>query len=71
MYGRRLQYSVYELKNSSRVLNNVIKEIELSFKKQFQSTDSVVIFTTCEACKKKIVRYGHAVHEEKGVVIFS
>jgi len=32
-YGRRLQYSVFEIKNSARVLENIKSEIEHRFKK--------------------------------------
>ena len=31
-YGRRLQYSVFEIKNSHRILENIIKEIDLKYK---------------------------------------
>ncbi|GHW02337.1 hypothetical protein AGMMS50249_1230 [candidate division SR1 bacterium] len=67
-YGRRLQYSVFELKNSSRILEIVKLEIEMVFKKKFKNTDSVLIFSLCEGCKKKVVRYGYAVHEEEELI---
>jgi len=70
-FGRRLQYSVYEIHNSHRVLQNILKEIELNYKKGFAGSDSVVIFEVCEGDKKKIRRYGYAANEEKDVVIFS
>jgi len=70
-YGRRLQYSVYEIKNSDRVLKNIKYEIELKFKKEFENTDSVLILDTCLACDKKVKRYGYAVNEEKELVFFS
>jgi CRISPR-associated endonuclease Cas2 len=69
-YGRRIQYSVYEIKNSQRVLNNILKEVELRYKKHFTGADSVLIFQACEGCKKKIIRYGSACNEEKEVVYF-
>jgi len=69
-YGRRLQYSVFEIKNSQRVLQNILKEVEYLYKKKFENTDSVVIIKICKSCKKKIVRYGYAVNEEKEVVFF-
>lgn len=70
-FGRRLQYSVYEIRNSQRVLQNILDEIELVYKKRFTGADSVVIFQICEGDKKKIRRYGYAENEEKAVVIFS
>lgn len=70
-YGRRLQYSVFEIRNSQRVLQNVLDEIECRYEKQFTGADSVVILQVCEADKKKIRRYGYARNEEQDVVIFS
>ena len=51
-YGRRLQYSVRELKNSDRILAIVLLEIEKKFAKRFakrfENTDSILIFEVCE-----------------------
>jgi CRISPR-associated protein Cas2 len=69
-YGRRLQYSVFELKNSQRVLENIQKEIDMKFKPYFTKNDSIVIIYVCEACKAKVKRYGYAANEEKPVVFF-
>lgn len=70
-YGRRLQYSVYEIKNSRRILNIIIKEIELCYAKQFGDCDSILIIYLCEMCQKKIIRYGYAAAAEEELVIFS
>jgi len=69
-YGRKLQYSVYEIRNSDRFLRNIKKEIELRYKKQFTGADSVVIMRLCEQCRKKVIRYGYAENDEKDVVVF-
>ena len=69
-YGRRLQYSVYEIKNSPRILKNVLKEVELRYKPRFTNSDSVLIYSMCKACDGKIVRYGHPVNEEQEIVVF-
>lgn len=69
-YGRRLQYSVFEINNSPRVLNNVTQEIEGRFRRHFEETDSVLLFQICEADKKKIKRYGWAVREESSMLLF-
>lgn len=69
-YGRRLQYSVYEIRNSPRVLQNIRTKIELEYSKQFTGADSIVIFQICEGDKKKVVRYGYAQNEEQEVVFF-
>jgi CRISPR-associated protein Cas2 len=67
-YGSRVQYSVFRVKNSKRVLNNIIVEIEKRYRKHFKDSDSIVIFSTCEGCDRKIMRFGYASHEEEDVV---
>jgi CRISPR-associated protein Cas2 len=69
-YGRRLQYSVFEIKNSQRILDNLQKEIDLKYKPHFTKNDSIVIIYVCEACKKKVKRYGYAANEEQEVLFF-
>lgn len=69
-FGRKIQYSTYEIKNSQRILQNIIDEIELKYKKQFNNSDSILIFSVCDACLKKIRRYGYAANEEKEIVFF-
>lgn len=69
-YGRRLQYSVFEIKNSQRILENIQKEIDMQYKPYFTKNDSIVIINVCEACKSKIKRYGYAANEESQVVFF-
>lgn len=69
-FGRKIQYSVYEVRNSPRVLQNIKNEIELKYRKHFTGADSVVIFQLCEGDKKKVARYGYAENEERDVVIF-
>ncbi|PJE64041.1 MAG: CRISPR-associated endonuclease Cas2 [Candidatus Ryanbacteria bacterium CG10_big_fil_rev_8_21_14_0_10_43_42] len=69
-FGHRIQYSVFEIRNSRRVLQNIKSEIELVYKNAFTGADSVLIFHICEGDKKKIARYGYAKNEEKDVVVF-
>ncbi len=69
-HGRRIQYSVFEIRNSDRVLHNLLDEIELKYRKQFTGADSILIFQICEGCKKKAIRYGYAENEEKEIVVF-
>lgn len=66
-YGRRLQYSVYEIKNSNRILKNVVAEIEKNFEKEFTKADSVFIFNIKN---KEILRFGYAKNEEEDLLIF-
>ena len=67
-YGHRVQYSVYSIKNSKRILQNILTEIEHKYKKRFDKTDHILIFQVCERCEKSIIRYGRASHEVEDVV---
>lgn len=61
-YGYRLQYSVYEIKNSERILKNIIIEIENNFSKSFGESDSVMIFRMSANCEK--ITYGYQRHAD-------
>ena len=61
-YGYRLQYSVYEIKNSDRILKNIIIEIENNFSKSFGESDSVMIFKMSSSCEK--ITYGYQRHAD-------
>lgn len=67
-YGNKIQYSVYTIKNSKRILDIVVTEIEEKYKKDFDNTDNIYIFRVCERCQKSIIRYGSAGHDTEDVV---
>ena len=67
-YGRRLQFSVFEIQNSPRVLQNIRTEIQGSFQKKFQQSDSVMIMDVPDHAV--IDRYGYAKNEEQDLLIF-
>ena len=64
-YGRRLQYSVFEIQNSERILKNILTEVENVYKPLFSKADSILIF---EQKHIKIHRFGCASDEEKELV---
>ncbi len=70
-YGYRIQYSVFQIRDSQRVLQNILTEVELEYKKHFTGADSIIIFRLCEGCKKNIKRYGYAKHEESEVIFIT
>ena len=70
-YGHRIQYSVWQVRNSQRVLQNILTEVELKYKKEFGNGDSIYIFQMCQSCDKKIKRYGYAKHEESDLIFIS
>lgn len=65
-----MQYSVFSVRNSDRVLKNILSEVEMKYRKRFKKTDSILIFSLCQGCQKKIVRYGSAVHDIEDVIYF-
>lgn len=69
-YGWRMQYSVFVVRNSPRVLRNIVAEIDKKYKKLFKENDSIVIFPVCKTCNGKIIRYGNATHEQEDVIYF-
>lgn len=68
-FGHRLQYSVFEIKNSRRILANIQKEIQNNFERRFEETDSIMIFDLSERCKKTC--YGYARNDDKDLIILS
>lgn len=68
-YGYRVQYSVFEITNSKRMLNNIMCEIKNRFESKFQQSDSVIIIQTSENCK--ITRFGYARNEENDIIILN
>lgn len=63
----RLQYSVYEVVNTARILEHLLILIEEKFTKLFGAEDSVVVF---KVSKEKLIKYGNAIHRDKDIVFF-
>lgn len=61
-FGHRIQYSLFEIDNSPRVLSNISLDIKNKFEKKFKQSDSVYIFELSKTCK--ITRFGYAKNEE-------
>ena len=62
----RLQFSVYEVRNTKRIVNNLMSKIE-AYAKHFTADDSVILFDI-EA--EKLTKYGNAIHRDQDVVYF-
>ena len=43
-FGHRLQYSVFEIDNSQRIIDNIVTDLKNRFEKNFSQDDSVIIF---------------------------
>lgn len=63
----RLQFSVYEVNNTSRVIENIKIKIETIFSHKFSGGDSVMIF---DVNNDKIIKYGNAIHRDRDIVYF-
>ena len=68
-FGHRIQYSVFEIENSSRILKNIQADIDNRFMKVFDQSDSVYIFELSPSCK--VTRYGFAKNEENDFMIIT
>lgn len=66
-YGNRMQFSVYKIQNSKRLLDIIKNEIDTVFKNLFGQTDSVLLIETSENCK--ISKYGILKNEESDIII--
>lgn len=66
-FGHMLQYSVYEIDNSERILNNIVADINNRFLKVFDETDSVYVFKMSASCE--IQKFGFARHEDEDLLI--
>lgn len=60
----RLQFSVYELRNTKRIMDNLVVRIE-DFSKQFTPADSVIIF---DVENSHLTKYGNAIHRDQPIV---
>ena len=66
-FGIRVQYSVFQIENSPRILDNIQLEIKETFEKDFGQADSVLIFQIPDqAC---IAKYGYPIDDETDLVI--
>ena len=66
-FGHRMQYSVFEIHNSERILTNIVQDLENKFMKKFTKSDSVYIFKMSSSCEIK--KYGYAANEDRQVLI--
>ena len=66
-FGHRIQYSVFEIENSQKILNNIICEINNKFAKSFDQTDSVYIFKLNPQCET--YKFGYTKNEDEDIII--
>ena len=56
-FWRRLQYSVFEVKNSERILWILKTEIENIYAPRFTWADSIIVFPVSDSLNKKVLRF--------------
>lgn len=66
-FGHILRYSVYEIDNSERILNNIVTDLDNKWLKQFDQTDSVYIFNLSNSCR--VEKCGYARNEDTDLLI--
>lgn len=66
-YGNRLQYSVFQIYNSNRVLNNIIEDLNNKYSKEFDEEDSVMIFKMSSSCD--IIKFGYCKNEDTDLLV--
>ena len=66
-FGHRLQYSIFEVRNSARILENLQAKIKNDFEPKFSQSDSILIFDLSQQCK--ITRFGFAKNDEQDLLI--
>ena len=66
-YGVRIQYSVFSVTNSPRILTNIKVEITSQFEKSFTQGDSVMVYQVPDdAC---VAKFGYPVDDDSDLII--
>lgn len=66
-YGVRIQYSVFSVVNSPRILANIMVEIANRFEKRFSQGDSVLIYQIPDnSC---VAKFGYHIDDDSDLVI--
>ncbi len=66
-FGYRLQYSIFEIKNSKRILSIVEAEIKADFEREFKQTDTIMVFNLSKQCT--ITKYGYAKNDDEDLIM--
>lgn len=66
-FGYRMQYSVFQIENSERLLSVIQAEIRNKFESKFTESDSVIIYRIPDSCDT--IRFGYAKNEETDLFI--
>jgi len=67
-FGYRLQYSVFNIKNSPRIINIIVEEIKCRFEKRFSNADSIMLIRISQASTDKIIKFGYAKNMDSDII---
>lgn len=68
-FGHRLQYSVFEIDNSEKIVDNIVSDLKNRYEKKFGQEDSVIIFKLSASCE--VLRFGYAKNDERDFLIIT
>ena len=68
-FGHRLQYSVFEIDNSEKIVNNIVNDLKNKYEKSFSQEDSVIIFKLSSCCE--VLMFGYAKNEDNDFIKIS
>lgn len=66
-FGHRVQYSVYEIDNGRHFLDTLMIDLKNNWERQFDESDSVLIFKLSKTCE--VVRFGYAKHDDEALLV--
>jgi CRISPR-associated protein Cas2 len=64
-YGRRLQFSIFEIDQHYSILNEIKANIKLEFAPRLRNNDSILIVPMMASMEHKIIRHGAKIQKEK------
>ena len=67
-YGRRLQFSIFEIDQHYTVLSTIKTTIKQDFAIRLRDNDSILIVPMLASMDHKIIRHGAKIQKEKGYV---
>ena len=70
-FGRRVQYSVFEIDNSKRYIKIIQAEIIHKFAKRFTWSDTILVYNIADNEGKKVLRFGWAATDEEELLMFN
>lgn len=68
-YGRRLQFSVFEITQPQSTIDTIQKTILSQFRPKIKNNDSILFVPIFPSLENQIVRIGSTIQAEKGYIV--